>query len=58
MGERMGFLSPFAYHLTIKYPYTFIRNLNHFLPTKIKNPPFSAFTIPFNWLSKRGAKNH
>lgn len=55
MGERMGFLSPFNYHITVSYPYTFIAELNHFLPTKINNPPFSAFTVPFNWLSKRGA---
>ena len=56
MGERMAFLSPFDYHLTVKYPYTYNRNLNHILPTKIKNPSYSAFTVPFNWLSKRGAR--
>lgn len=56
MGERMAFLSPFDYDITIKYPYTFVDILNHFLPMKLKNPPFSAFTVPFNWLSKRGAK--
>lgn len=55
MGERMAFLSPFDYDITIKYPYTYKEKLRHFLPTKITNPPYSASTIPFNWLSKRGA---
>ena len=50
------FMSPFDYHLTIKYPYDLCDILNNFLPTKIKNPPFSAFTVPFNHLSKRGAR--
>ena len=56
IGERMAFLSPFEYHITIKYPYTFKEKLSHFLPTKIKSPAYSAFTIPFNWLSKKAVE--
>lgn len=56
IGERMAFLSPFEYHVTIKYPYTYKEKLNHFLPTTIRNPPYSAFTVPFFWLSKKGSR--
>lgn len=56
ISERMAFMSPFEYNLTIKYPYTYRPKLSHFLPTKIRNPPYSASTIPFYWLSKKGIK--
>lgn len=56
MGERMAFMAPFDYHITINYPYTYRENLNHFLPTMINNPPYSASGVPFNWMSKRGAR--
>ncbi|AXV39097.1 AAA family ATPase [Methanobacterium sp. BAmetb5] len=57
VSERMAFMSPFEYNLTIKYPYTYRPKLSHFLPTKISNPPYSASTIPFYWLSKKGIKS-
>jgi len=56
VGERMAFMSPFDYQLTIRYPFVFKENLNHFLPTKIKAPKYSAFAVPFFWLSKKGLK--
>ena len=57
MGERMAFMAPFDYHITINYPYAYREKLKHFLPTRIKNPPYSAFAVPFYWLSKKGIKN-
>lgn len=54
VGERMAFMSPFDYHITIRYPFVFKENLNHFLPTKITAPAYSAFAVPFYWLSKKG----
>ena len=56
MGERMGFMTPFNYDLTIKYPFAFKDKLKHFLPTVITNSPYSALTVPFFWLSKKGLK--
>lgn len=55
VSERVAFLAPFDYQININYPYTYRENLNHFLPTKINNPPFSAFGVPFFWMSKKGA---
>ena len=54
--ERMGFMAPFDYKITIKYPFVFKEKLNHFLPTKINVPPYSAFAVPYYWLSKKGLK--
>ena len=57
IGERMGFMAPFDYKITIKYPFVFKEKLSHFLPTKINVPPYSAFAVPFYWLSKKGLKH-
>lgn len=50
VSERMAFMAPFSYIGTKTYPYTFNSYFKHIKDTPFHNSPYSAATIPFNWM--------
>lgn len=58
-GENGGFMNENTYKRTFVHVYAYKKQLPHsqLLPTTIDVPPFSAFGIPFRYLSKDSQKD-
>ncbi len=54
VAERATFMAPFELTRTIEHVYAKMspNTHGHFLPTKYRQPPYSAPAIPFDWLRR------
>ncbi len=56
VGERGGFMGPFAYTRTVQHPYAATSSAHaHFAPTRFRYPAYSAACIPFQWMLRESA---
>lgn len=57
VGERGGFMAPYALTRTLRHPYSDSSEAHkHFLPTSFRYPAYSAACIPFDWMRKDAAQ--
>ena len=57
IAERGGFMAPFSVLRTINHPYSQTSKAHqHFAPTPVEIPPFTAGSVPFRWMLLESAR--
>ena len=56
LTERAAFMADFETYKTLSHPYANNDIYKHFEPTSVCFPPYSAPSIPFNWMLPESAK--